>query len=278
MTTSTTTVLFDWKLVFTQIPNILRYLPTTVELTLIATLIGYTLGLLLALIKINRIPVLRQISAFFISFVRGTPIILQLYITYYGIPLFLKWINRTYGTSYDMAAIPAVVFAILALGLNQSAFDSEIIRAAIQSVDKGQIEAARSMGMKGTQVLRRVILPQALTVALPSLGNSLISLIKGTSLAFTVAVVDMTAQGRILAGRNFRYFEVYVSLAIIYWILTIVLERLFKYLETRFSVPEEPPVPDEKKDKAILELVAKIQAEGGNTEDVFAVKETEAAT
>jgi polar amino acid transport system permease protein len=278
MTTSTTTVLFDWKLVFTQIPNILRYLPTTVELTLVATLIGYTLGLLLALIKINRIPVLRQISAFFISFVRGTPIILQLYITYYGIPLFLKWINRTYGTSYDMAAIPAVVFAILALGLNQSAFDSEIIRAAIQSVDKGQIEAARSMGMKGTQVLRRVILPQALTVALPSLANSLISLIKGTSLAFTVAVVDMTAQGRILAGRNFRYFEVYVSLAIIYWILTIVLERLFKYLETRFSVPEEPPVPDEKKDKAILELVAKIQAEGGNTEDVFAVKETEAAT
>jgi ABC-type proline/glycine betaine transport system permease subunit len=113
--------------------------------------------------------------------------------------------------------------------------------------------------MTGGQVLRRVILPQAVTVALPSLGNSLISLIKGTSLAFTVAVVDLTAQGRILAGRNFRYFEAYCSLAIIYWVLTIVLEKLFRYLENRFSVPEEPPVPDEKKDHQLLALVEEIQ-------------------
>ena len=233
--------LFDWKLVFTQIPDILRYLPTTLELTLIATFMGYVIGLVLALVKIHRVPVLRQLAAFFISVIRGTPILVQLYITYYGIPLLLKYINLTHGTSYNINNIPAVIFAIIALGLNQSAFDAEIIRAAIQSVDRGQIEAAKALGMTGWQVLRRVILPQAVTVALPSLGNSLISLIKGTSLAFTVAVVDLTAQGRILAGRNFRYFEAYCSLAIIYWVITIVLEKLFQWLEKRFSVPEEAP-------------------------------------
>lgn len=238
--------LFDWKLVFTQIPDILRFLPTTFELTIIATIMGYVIGLFLALIKIHKVPVLRNLAAFFISIIRGTPILVQLYITYYGIPLTLKYINYIHGTNYNINNIPASVFAIVALGLNQSAFDSEIIRAAIQSVDKGQLEAARALGMTGGQVLRRVILPQAITVALPSLGNSLISLIKGTSLAFTVAVVDMTAQGRILAGRNFRYFEAYCSLAIIYWVLTILIERLFKYLEKRFSIPEEAPAIEEK--------------------------------
>ena len=244
-------VLFDWKLVFTQIPDILRYLPTTVELTLIATFIGYASGLLLALVKIHRVPVLRQFAAFFISIIRGTPILVQLYITYYGIPLTLKYINLIHGTNYNINSVPPVIFAIIALGLNQSAFDSEIIRAAIQSVDKGQLEAARALGMTGGQVLRRVILPQAVTVALPSLGNSLIGLIKGTSLAFTVAVIDLTAQGRILAGRNFRYFEAYCSLAIIYWVITIALEKLFKYLEKRFSVPEQAPT-EGKKDAGLI--------------------------
>lgn len=235
------TTIFDFKLVFTQLPTILKALPLTIELTIIATIIGYTLGLLLAIIKINKIPVLKQLAALYISLLRGTPILVQLYITYYGIPMILKVYNLHHGTDLNVNKIPAIVFAIIALGLNQSAFDSEIIRAAILSVDKGQIEAVKSLGMSNMQVLRRVIFPQALVVALPSLGNSLISLIKGTSLAFTVAVVDLTAQGRILAGRNFRYFEVYCSLAIIYWIITIVLEYLFKYLEHKFTIPDQPP-------------------------------------
>jgi len=250
--------LFDWKLVLEQIPTILTALPVTIELTIIATLIGYTLGLLLALIKINKIPVLRQFAAAYVSIIRGTPIIVQLYVTYYGIPLILKYHNMRFGTNYNLNAIPSILFAIIALGLNQSAFDSEVIRAAIQSVDRGQIEAAKTLGMSGSQILRRVLLPQAVVVALPSLGNSLISLIKGTSLAFTVAVVDLTAQGRILAGRNFRYFEVYCSLAIIYWVITVVLEKAFKMLEKRFSIPEQPPVsnPQNEKARAIVTVSA----------------------
>ena len=237
--------LFDFKLVFTEIPAILHYLPTTIWLTLAALLVGLVLGLVIALIRINNIPVLKQLSIAFVSVIRGTPIIVQLYISYFGIPIALKYINYYNGTDYDVNAIPGIVFAMAALGLNQAAFDSETIRSAIQSVDRGQIDAARSLGMTGFQVLKRVILPQAGAVALLPLGNSVISLIKGTSLAFTCSVVEITAAGKILAGRNYRYFEVYCSLAIIYWVITFMLERLIKWLETKVTVPDEAPEMDE---------------------------------
>lgn len=231
--------IFDWQLVFTEIPLLLKYLPVTIQLTLIALIIGWVAGLFIAIVKIHRIPVLQQLCSLFVSIVRGTPIIVQLYLTYFGIPIFLKYYNFYNGTSYNVNGIPPIIFAIVALGLNQSAFDSETIRAAIQSVEKGQVEAAKSLGMNGLQIFLRVLLPQAVTVAIPSLGNSLIGLVKGTSLAFTCSVVEITAQGKILAGNSYRYFEVYCSLAVIYWVITIFIERLFTYIEKKMSVPEQ---------------------------------------
>lgn len=230
--------IFDWQLVFTEIPALLKYLPVTLQLTGVALIIGWVIGLLIAVVKIHNVPVLRQLCTLFVSVVRGTPIIVQLYLTYFGIPIALKYYNFYNGTSYNVNGIPSIIFAIVALGLNQSAFDSETIRAAIQSVEKGQVEAAKALGMNGFQIFRRVLFPQAVTVALPSLGNSLISLVKGTSLAFTCSVVEITAQGKILAGNSYRYFEAYCSLAIIYWVMTIFIERLFVYLEKKMSVPE----------------------------------------
>ena len=224
--------IFDWQLVFTEIPALLKYLPVTLQLTLIALVIGWVVGLLIAFVKIHNIPVLRQLCTLFVSVVRGTPIIVQLYLTYFGIPIALKYYNFYNGTNYNVNGIPPIIFAIVALGLNQSAFDSETIRAAIQSVEKGQVEAAKSLGMNGLQIFRRVLFPQAVTVAIPSLGNSLIGLVKGTSLAFTCSVVEITAQGKILAGSSYRYFE-------IYWVLTIFIERLFTYIERRMSIPEQ---------------------------------------
>ncbi len=235
--------LFDAELVFTQIPQLLAYLPVTLELTVAAMIIGWVLGLIIALVKQNKIPVLYQIAAVFVSVMRGTPIIVQLYLSYFGIPLALKYFNYYHGSSYNINSIPSIVFAIVALGLNQSAFDSETIRSAINSVDKGQIEAAKSINMTNMQILRRILFPEALAVALPSLGNSLIALLKGTSLAFSCSVVEMTAEGKILAGTSYRYFESYCSLAIIYWGLTLVIERIFRVLEKRFTVPDSPVVP-----------------------------------
>ncbi len=239
--------LFDGKLVFTEIPDLLEYLPATIYLTVVALIVGLVVGLIIALIRMKKIPVLNQLSIAFVSIIRGTPIIVQLYITYFGIPIALKYFNYYHGTNFNINGIPGIIFAMVALGLNQSAFDSETIRSAIQSVDKGQIEAAKSMGMNNGQVLRRVILPQAGAVALLPLGNSFIALIKGTSLAFTCSVIEITAAGKILAGRNYRYFEVYCSLAIIYWVMTFILERILSVIEKKISIPEQPP--EDKDDK-----------------------------
>ncbi len=249
--------LFDAKIVFTSIPALLEVFPVTLELTVVSALIGLVLGLIIALVRMNKIPVLSQAAVCYVSVIRGTPVLVQLYIFYFGIPLILKSINYQYGTNYNINAIPSIVFAMVALGINQSAFDSETIRAALQSVDRGQTEAAKALGMTGGQLLRRIVIPEAVSVALLPLGNSIINLIKGTSLAFTCAVVEMTAQGKIIAGRNFRYFEIYCSLAIIYWVVTFFLEKLIKYIEKRISVPEVLPPRDENGKKIRRKLFQK---------------------
>jgi len=230
--------IFDIKLVFTQIPELLKYLPVTLEITILSMILGLIIGLILAMIKIKQIPVLYRISAIFVSFTRGTPILVQLYLTYYGIPIFLKYYNYYNGTNYNLNSIPSLLFVLVAFSLNEAAYNSENIRAAIQSIEKGQIEAAHSLGMTSFQVLKRVLLPEAFVVALPTLGNALIGLLKGTSLAFVCSVVEITAQGKILAGSSYRYFEVYVSLAIIYWVLTIIIEQGIKFIEKRIRIPD----------------------------------------
>lgn len=231
--------LFDFKMVFTQIPELLKYLPITMELALFSTVVGIILGLILALIRIKKVKVLDKLSTVYVSVIRGTPILVQLYLAYFGIPMLLKYINQKTGSNWQVADISGFVYAVAALAVNQSAFDAEVIRAALLSVNKGQIEAAHALGMTYPQALRRIILPEAITVALPSLGNSFINAIKGTSLAFTCAVVEMTAQGRIISGRTYRYFEMYVSLALIYWVITIIIEQLVKFIDKKTSIPDQ---------------------------------------
>ncbi|WP_185602236.1 amino acid ABC transporter permease [Paenibacillus sp. 598K] len=239
--------LFDIEAVFSAIPELLRFLPVSLEITFISMLAGLVLGLVLAIIRIKKVPVLSQLITLFISFIRGTPMIIQLYLSYNGIPLLLKYINMTYGTDYSINAIPAMLFVLITFSCNEAAYNSETIRAALQSVNKGQIEAAESLGMTYFQVLKRVIIPEALVVAVPPLGNALISLLKGTSLAFVAGVVEMTAQGKIISGSTFRFFEVYLALAIIYWALTIVIEQILKYLEKKFSIPDVDGNPLKKR-------------------------------
>lgn len=229
--------LFDVSLVFSSIPELLTKLPITLELAVVSMLIG--LGLVMAIIKMKKIRVLTQITNLLISLLRGTPVIVQLYVAFFGIPMMFKAINQQFGTNLAVANISGFVYAMIALELNQSGFMAEIIRSALQSVDPGQIEAAHALGMTYPQTLRRIILPEAIEVALPTLGNSFISIIKGTSLAFTCAVVEITAQGQIIAGRTYRYFEVYISLAIIYWLVTLVIEQIIRVIENKIRIPNQ---------------------------------------
>lgn len=232
--------IFDIKLVFTQIPALLEYLPVTLLITIFSMIAGVILGFVIALIRIKQVWFLNSIAGVFVSFFRGTPLIVQLYLSYYGIPILLKYYNYYNQTDYNVNNIPTLLFVLLAFSLNEAAYNSESIRAAILSVDKKQIEAAQSLGMTPLQVLRRVTIPEAFVVELPTLGNALISLLKGTSLAFVCSVIELTARGKILASSNYRYFEVYVSLALIYWSLTIIIEVLIKAIEARIRIPERP--------------------------------------
>ncbi len=234
--------IFDIKLVFTQIPALLEYLPVTLLITAFSMIAGVILGFAIAVIRIKRVWLLNSSAGVFVSFIRGTPLIVQLYLTYYGIPILLKYYNYYNQTDYSVNDIPSLLFVLLAFSLNEAAYNSESIRAALLSVDKKQIEAAQSLGMTPFQVLRRVTIPEAFVVALPTLGNALIGLLKGTSLAFVCSVIELTARGKILASSNYRYFEVYVSLALIYWALTIIIEALINVVEARIRVPDRPRI------------------------------------
>lgn len=210
-------------------------LPVTLEITLVSAVLGLAVGFLLALVKIRKIPVLAQIATVYISFMRGTPLLVQIFLSYYGIPMALRIINYQTGSNYSISAIPAIVFAFVAFSLNEAAYNAEAIRAAILSVDKKDIEAAHSLGMTGWQTMQRVILPQAMVVAIPNLGNSFISLVKSTSLAYTIGVIDLTGRAKVLAGNNLRFFETYIGLALLYWIICVAIEFLIHALERRFN-------------------------------------------
>ena len=231
--------LFDFEAVLSQLPEILKYLPTTLILAVSSMILALIIGMLLALIKTKNIPVLKQIAGVYISLIRGTPVIVQLYIAYFGIPMITKYIYQQNGWNYQSSTTSGFVYAIIALSINESAYIAEIFRGALASVNVGQIEAASAIGMTYFQTFRRIIFPEMLSVALPGLGNSFIGLIKGTSLAFVCAVVEMTAQGKIIGGRTYRYFEVYVSLAIIYWVITFVIEQGIRLIETKTQIPDQ---------------------------------------
>ena len=240
--------LFSLRSVFDGIPRIVQQLPTTIMLTIGGALFGLVLALLFAIVKINRVKILYPLQAFFVSFLKGTPILVQLMLTYYGIPLALKALNQQWGTGLNINAIPAAVFAIVAFAFNEAAYASETIRAAILSVNPGEIEAARSLGMTRSQVYRRVIIPNAAVVATPTLINSLIGLTKGTSLAFSASVVEIFAQARIIGGSDLKYFERFITVSIVYWIVNILIEILGRHIERRLDIetPVAIDLPDQE--------------------------------
>lgn len=227
---------FDASLILEYWPVVLQGLPTTLKLTIVATLFGIFFGFLIAIVKINRVPVLRQICGVYVSFIRGVPLMVLLYMSYYGLPLITMAVNDRFGTHLDVNSITPFTFALVAFVMQEAAYESEVIRAALLSVDRKETEAAKSIGMTGLQTLWRITIPQALVVAIPSFGNALTSLIKGTSLAFIISVMDMMGKAKVLGGRNFHYFEAYICAALTYWIICILLGFAVKYAEKRLNV------------------------------------------
>ncbi len=212
-----------------QLPLIAESLPAlldgalyTIVLSLGGMFFGLILGFLLALSRLYGPLPLQWLARFYVSFFRGTPLLVQLFIIYYGLPQF----------GFELSPLPA---ALIGFALNTAAYTAEILRSAIASIDPGQWEAAASLGMSRRQTLQRIIVPQAARTALPPLGNSFISLVKDTSLAATIQVPELFRQAQLITARTFEIFAMYLSAALLYWALASVLSVLQTRLEQRVN-------------------------------------------
>jgi L-cystine transport system permease protein len=217
--------LFDPASVVMYLPRLLAKLPVTLLIVTVATLFGLLAGMALALIRLFRVPVLNQAAIVYISFMRGTPIIVQLFLVFYGVPMLLDLIG------IDINRWDKLFFVVLTYGLNTAAFKAEVFRAALKSVPAGQVEAGYAVGLSRLQCYRRVIIPQALLIALPSLGTGLSSLLQDTSLAYTLGIIDVMGQVHAIASGTNRMLEGYVGAAIIFLTLAVVIEKVFGRLE-----------------------------------------------
>lgn len=224
---------FDISYLFSFLPKLLTTLGTTLFIVVCSLVAGIIVGFLIALPRLYKVPVLRTFSEIYISFFRGTPILIQLFLFYYGLPEILKLINL------DLTRAPVLVFVILTYGLHTGAFMSEMIRASVTAVDKGQVEAAYATGMTSFQAFTRIVLPQALAIAVPVFSNLVIALLKDTSLAFTLGVMEMTGKAQTLGAISQHFIETYLALALIYLVLSFTIEKLLLVAERRLLQHED---------------------------------------
>ena len=225
--------LFDVDFFIESFPKILAKLPVTLLISVAVFLFAVIIGFIVALVKIYKVPILQRLADIYISFIRGTPVLVQLYIICYGIPkvIYYEQVNYSRLTAVDVNLIPGVIYVLVAYSVNIGAYQAETIRSAIEAVGRGQMEAATSVGMTRTQTMVHVIIPQAFVIALPNFGNALISAVKDTSLVFVAGVIDILAQAKILGARVFNFLEVYIAAALVYWAICIVIEVLIKKTE-----------------------------------------------
>lgn len=216
---------FDLPFALNLLPIMLKYVEVTLALSLASIAAGLILAFMITLVIHARVPVLYRVLKIYVSFFRGTPLLAQLFLVYFGLV-------QAFPSLSNMSSFQA---AFIVMSLNSAAYMSEALRGAISSVDKGQMEAALSLGMTYLLAMRRVILPQAFRVALPALSNSFINIIKDSSLAFTIGVKEITASAQLEAASSFRYFEAFVDILLIYWVITSILGFFQKKLENKMN-------------------------------------------
>ena len=210
--------------------------PTTLLITVVSLIFGALFGFLLALARIYNVKVLKQIGAVYVSFMRGTPVVLQILVVYSVFPSFLNSVVKQSGSTFNVFDINPILYAFIVFSLNTTATLSEVFRSALLTINKGQLEAGYTSGLTSFQTYKRIILPQAFVAALPNLCNATVGLIKNTSLAFMMTVKDITAVAKIEASFGYNYIEAYLDIFVIYIIICSVVQYLFKLWERRISV------------------------------------------
>ena len=217
---------FNFDLVVNSFPLLLVGAGVTIKITALSVALGVVIGLFVGIARISRIKILRVLAAIYVDFFRGTPLLVQIFLVYFALPVIT-------GQRVD-----PFVAAIGSCGFNSGAYVAEIFRAGIQSIDKGQMEAGRSLGMTWVQTMRYIIVPQAFKRVIPPLGNEFIALLKDSSLVSVIGFEELTRRGQLIIAKTYGSLEIWISVAVIYLAMTLTISRFVAYLERRYKTDD----------------------------------------
>lgn len=210
-------------LVVQSFPLLILGAGITIQITAISVFLGLIIGMFVGIARISHIKPLSILAAIYTDFLRGTPLLVQIFLIYFALPIIL-----------DQRVDPFLA-AITACGINSGAYIAEIFRAGIQAIDSGQMEAGRSLGMTWTQTMRYIIIPQAFKNIIPPLGNEFIALLKDSSLVSVIGFEELTRRGQLIIARTYGSLEIWLSVALIYLVMTLAISRLVAYMEKRLK-------------------------------------------
>ena len=216
----------DFSIVFKVLPLLLEGAAVTIKITALSVGFGLIIGMVVGIARLAKMSILRWLAMIYIDFIRGTPLLVQIFLIYFALPMIT-------GTRID-----PFIAAITACSINSGAYIAEIFRAGIQSIDKGQVEAGRSLGLNWFQTMRYVIMPQAFKRVIPPLGNEFIAMLKDSSLVSVIGFEELTRRGQLIIAKTYSSFEIWLAVAILYLIMTLTISRLVAYLERRYNVDD----------------------------------------
>lgn len=218
---------FDVELIVRSFSLLLAGAAVTVQITALSVGFGLLIGMFVGMARLSKLLPVRAAAAVYVDFIRGTPLLVQIFLIYFALPILLG------------ARIDPFVAAITACSINSGAYVAEIFRAGIQSIDKGQMEAGRSLGMTWPQTMRHIILPQAFKRVIPPLGNEFIAMLKDSSLVSVIGFEELTRRGQLIIARTYGSFEIWLTVAFIYLLMTFTISRLVDYLERRYKIDDK---------------------------------------
>lgn len=211
------------------LPSLLQGAMVTIAVSLLAFGLALVFGLLLGIARISRVAPLRAVVACYIQFIRGTPLLLQLFFIYYVLP-------------YGGIVLTPFVSGALGLTLNYAAYMAEVFRAGIQAIPKGQTEAGQSVGMSRGLLMRRIILPQAFRIIVPSIGNFFVSIFKDLALVSVITMRDLMFSGQLLASATYKHFEIFAEVAVIYFLISYPTAKFVEWVEVKVDITKRPLV------------------------------------
>ena len=218
---------FNFALVVNSFPLLLEGALVTIKITALSVGFGLLIGLVASIARMSKLWLVKMLASLYVDFIRGTPLLVQIFIIYFALPMIT-------GVRVD-----PLVAAITACSINSGAYVAEIFRAGIESIDKGQMEAGRSLGMTWGQTMYYIIVPQAFKRVIPPLGNEFIAMLKDSSLVSVIGFEELTRRGQLIIARTYGSLEIWLSVAAIYLAMTFVISRFVAYLERRYKIDDK---------------------------------------